>query len=60
MTEGMPESTLRVEEEVSYPAEVGNEAYRLEQQAEDGVAELNQYTGAYGSGALPPHAQAER
>lgn len=52
MTEGMPESTIIVDAP-SYPAEIGNEAYRIEQQAEGGAAELDQYGSAHASGAVP-------
>lgn len=57
MTEGMPESSINVDAP-SYPAEIGNEAYRLEQQAEAGAAQLDQYSNAYSNSAASSYAEA--
>lgn len=57
MTEGLPESTIHVDAPV-YAAEIGNEAYRIEQQAEANGAELDQYSSVYANGATPAYAQA--
>ena len=46
MEEGMPESTIQVAGP-SYPAEFGNEAYRIAESMEAGAA-ADHYLGPYG------------